>query len=77
MVAGKTKFVFLNRNCLYLLAICSTNEPIELIQAQLEYIYSQIVFLLTSKFEDLFISNASYDLRNLLFGTLLFTLLFT
>eukprot|EP00033_Pygsuia_biforma_P003953 GCRY01004330.1.p1 GENE.GCRY01004330.1~~GCRY01004330.1.p1 ORF type:complete len:557 (+),score=81.11 GCRY01004330.1:222-1892(+) len=66
--AGEHQFVFLQRESLFLVCVTRTGEPKELLLEQLDYLYSQIVALLTNAIEKIFSRKATYDLRNLLGG---------
>ncbi len=67
---GTRQFVFLVRRELTLLVVASTKEPEPFLKLQLEYLYQQVVLLLTARrIERCFAANASYDLRELLGGT--------
>ena len=67
--AGDHDFVFLIRGPLYLLAVSRTGEPVEQLTRQLQYLYDQVLFILTGGIDKTFASNPSYDLRSLLGGT--------
>ena len=67
--AGGADVVFLMRGALYLVAVCSTGETVEHVWRQLHLFHSQIISILTSKVEQIFQRNASYDVRGLLGGT--------
>jgi hypothetical protein len=64
--AGKRKIVFLLKNSLYFVVVSSTNEPEAILQKLIQYLYLQILMILTSKVHDLLASNSSKDLRDLL-----------
>jgi len=67
---GRRQFVFLIRQELTLLVVTSTREPEPFLKLQLEYLYHQIVLLLTARrITRCFAANPSYDLRELLGGT--------
>ena len=67
--AGRAQIVFVLRGSLYLVAVSTTGEPAEHIWRQLGFLHAQIISILTSKVEQIFQRNASYDVRNLLGGT--------
>ena len=66
IVAGDRTIVFFLRNSLYFISISSTNEPAIVLSAQLEFMYSQIVLVLTSKVQEVLRLNPSKDIRDLL-----------
>jgi vacuolar fusion protein MON1 len=66
IVAGDRTIVYFLRNSLYFVSISSTNEPAAVLSAQLEFMYSQIVFVLTSKVQEVLRANPSKDIRDLL-----------
>ncbi|KAI9014853.1 vacuolar fusion protein MON1 [Gaertneriomyces semiglobifer] len=68
--AGGHKFVFLLKGAIYLLAVSSTGESELQLRQQLEYLYSQIVFMITAaQLTRIFETRVNYDIRNLLGGT--------
>lgn len=67
--AGAATVVFVQRGALYLVAVCSSGEPVEHIWRQLHLFHAQIISILTKKVEQIFQRNASYDVRGLLGGT--------
>eukprot|EP01095_Lingulamoeba_sp_RSL-Kostka_P017571 TRINITY_DN9234_c0_g1_i1.p1 TRINITY_DN9234_c0_g1~~TRINITY_DN9234_c0_g1_i1.p1 ORF type:complete len:411 (+),score=83.48 TRINITY_DN9234_c0_g1_i1:123-1355(+) len=70
MIAGKHKIVFLVKGPIYLVCISKTNEPVELLLKQLEYMHSQVLYVLTaSGVNKIFDSRAQADIRPLLSGT--------
>ncbi len=64
--AGSRRIVYFIRNSLYFVAISSTGEPECVLSKQLEFLYSQILLVLTSKVHDILAANSSKDLRDLL-----------
>ncbi|KAI8918584.1 vacuolar fusion protein MON1 [Powellomyces hirtus] len=71
--AGSHKFVFTMKGPLYLVAVSSTGESEAQLRQQLGYLYSQILFILTStQLTRIFETRVNYDLRNLLAGTEMF-----
>lgn len=66
IVAGDRTIVYFLRNSLYFVSISSTNEPAAVLSAQLEFMHSQIVFVLTSKVQEVLRLNPSKDIRDLL-----------
>mmetsp|Transcript_53084 Transcript_53084/g.88245 ORF Transcript_53084/g.88245 Transcript_53084/m.88245 type:complete len:358 (+) Transcript_53084:445-1518(+) len=70
MVAGDHRFVFLPRGYLYLVAVACTTESEAMLQAQLEYLYAQIISILTAGIMRVFERQPSADVRHLLDGTL-------
>lgn len=69
IIAGSHKFVFLDRDQLLLVAVASTTESMHQIQIQLNYIYNQILSVLTHKqLCKIFECKPGYDLRTLLGG---------
>ncbi|KAJ3053009.1 Vacuolar fusion protein mon1b [Rhizophlyctis rosea] len=70
LTAGKHKFVFSAKGPLYLLAVSSIGESEIQLRNQLQYLYSQILFILTSaQLTKIFETRNNYDLRNLISGT--------
>ncbi|TPX36200.1 hypothetical protein SmJEL517_g01497 [Synchytrium microbalum] len=68
--AGAHKFVFASRGPLYLVAVSSTGESENQLREQIQYLYNQILFILTSaQLTRIFEQRVNYDLRNLLAGT--------
>ena len=67
--AGKVNIVFVLRGALYLVAVSSTGETVEHLWRQLGLLHSQIISILTSKVNQIFQRNASFDARGLLGGT--------
>ncbi|GBC12771.1 vacuolar fusion protein MON1 homolog A-like [Rhizophagus irregularis DAOM 181602=DAOM 197198] len=68
--AGNHKFVFLLKGPLYLVAVSRTNESETQLRDQLNYLYNQILSVLTStQLTRIFEQRINYDLRLLLGGT--------
>ena len=57
------------RGPLYLVAVSTCGDTVEYLWEQLHYLHAQIISILTSKVEQIFARNASFDLRGLLGGT--------
>lgn len=64
--AGNRKIVFMVESSLYFVCISSTNEPEIVLLKQLQFLYSQILLVLTAKVHDVLRINPSTDLRHLL-----------
>jgi len=64
--AGKRRIVYVVRESLIFVNISSTGEPEVVLCKQLEFAYSQILFILTSAVHNVLKVNASKDLRDLL-----------
>lgn len=64
--AGKRKIVYLLKNSLYFISISSTEEPEVVLLKQLNFLYNQILLVLTSKVHDVFKNNPAADIRQLL-----------
>jgi hypothetical protein len=64
--AGKRRIVYFIRNYLYFVSISSTGEPEAILCKQLEFLYSQILLVLTSQVHNVLKNNSSKDLRDLL-----------
>jgi vacuolar fusion protein MON1 len=69
IIAGDHKFIFCQKGPLYLVSVSRTLEPSKDLLMQLEYLQSQIIFLLTAGVNRLLETRADFDLRNLLSGT--------
>ena len=67
--AGARKFVFVLKGSLYFVSISGTTEPTEDLVQQLEYLYLQVISILTEKIQNIFEKKSNFDLRNLLGGT--------
>jgi hypothetical protein len=68
IIAGELRFVFYRRDPLYLLGITQQSDPPELVTRQLEYVYDQIVSLVTSGHIDALRKNPKRDIRHLIDG---------
>ncbi|EFC49000.1 predicted protein [Naegleria gruberi] len=67
---GDLRFVYVLKGALYFVSACRTSETNIEIAKQLETIYEQLVFILTSKnIQDILQKRSNFDLRNLLGGT--------
>jgi hypothetical protein len=64
--AGKRRIVYFIRNFLYFVSISSTGEPEAILCKQLEFLYSQVLLVLTSQVHNVLKNNSSKDLRDLL-----------
>lgn len=66
---GQHRVVFLMRGPLYLVAVSTCGDTVPYLWQQLDYLHAQVISILTSKIEQTFQRNASFDLRGLLGGT--------
>ena len=66
ITAGNRKIVYFVRESLFFVSMSSTREPEAVMYKQLEFAYSQILLILTSKVHSVLQNNASKDLRDLL-----------
>lgn len=66
---GNHNIVFLVRGPLYLVAASCCGDTVAYLSAQLHMLHSQLISILTSKVEEVFLRNAAFDLRSLLGGT--------
>lgn len=66
--AGRRRMVFFVKHALYFLCISSTGEPESSLRMELQYLYQQILFVLTAKVHSVFQNSPAYDLRELLGG---------
>ncbi|XP_017773543.1 PREDICTED: vacuolar fusion protein MON1 homolog A [Nicrophorus vespilloides] len=67
--AGSTKYVFLNKNHLILVAISKTEESVPQLVSQLNYVFNQIASILTlTRLNKIYEQRRNYDLRRLLSG---------
>lgn len=64
--AGGRRIVYFFRSQLYFISISSTDEPEAVLSRQLEFMYDQILFVLTSKVHDVLYLNSAKDIRDLL-----------
>jgi hypothetical protein len=67
--AGDHTIVFLTRGPIYLCCASRTGESSTTLRMQLDLLYRQFVFILTSKLSSILSKQAGYDLRALLGGT--------
>jgi hypothetical protein len=67
--AGNTKFVFLYRGPIYLVAISRTPESVRQLQIQLAASYEQFVSVLTGNVSKMIEDRPNYDVRSLMGGT--------
>ena len=66
IIAGDRSIVFLLRQSLYFVIISSTKEPENILLQQLDFLYQQILLILTSKVHNILENNPAVDLRSLL-----------
>ena len=67
VLAGDHKIVFLIRGPIYLISVSRTQEPTTHLARQLQFVYTQLVSILTRKgLEHVFKRKHGFDLRNLL-----------
>lgn len=64
--AGSRKIVYFIKNSLYFVAMSSTREPEVVLLRHLNFLYNQILLVLTSKVHDVFRNNSAADIRQLL-----------
>ncbi|KAJ9540548.1 hypothetical protein OSB04_027054 [Centaurea solstitialis] len=67
--AGKHQVVFLVKEPIYLVCISCTEEPYESLRRQLEFLYGQMILILTKSVNRCFQKNSKFDMRPLLGGT--------
>ncbi|KAJ7947814.1 Vacuolar fusion protein MON1 [Quillaja saponaria] len=67
--AGKHQVVFLVKGPIYLVCISCTEEPYESLRGQLEFIYDQMLLILTKSVNRCFEKNPKFDMTSLLGGT--------
>ncbi|KAJ6799265.1 vacuolar fusion protein MON1-like protein [Iris pallida] len=67
--AGKHQVIFLVKGPIYLVCICCTEEPYEVLKGQLELIYDQMLLILTKSLNRCFEKNPKFDMTPLLGGT--------
>eukprot|EP01038_Epipyxis_sp_PR26KG_P016072 gene16072-21827_t len=63
---GKRKIVYLLKQSIYFICMYSSDEPEAVIAKQLQFLYHQILLVLTGKVHDIFRNNPSADVRQLL-----------
>ena len=66
--AGSRRIVYFIRKSLYFICVSSTGEPESVMVKHLEFIYSQILLMLTNKVHSILDQDSSKDLRDLLGG---------
>ena len=66
IIAGDRRIVFLLRNSIYFVIVSSTAEPECILLKHLEYLYQQILFILTAKVHTILDNNPATDLRSIL-----------
>eukprot|EP01035_Chromulina_nebulosa_P020468 gene20468-26558_t len=64
--SNRRKILYFIRKSLYFIIISSTGENEAILQQQLEFMYSQILLILTTKVHEVLKLNSSKDLRDLL-----------
>lgn len=64
--AGNRTIVYFMKQSLYFVAMSSTNEPEVVLLKQLNFLYNQILVVLTSKVHDVFKNNPAADIRQLI-----------
>ncbi|XP_062082086.1 vacuolar fusion protein MON1 homolog [Humulus lupulus] len=67
--AGKHQVVFLVKGPIYLVCISCTEEPYESLKGQLEFMYGQMILILTKSVNRCFEKNSKFDMTSLLGGT--------
>uniref|UniRef100_A0A0D6R108 Vacuolar fusion protein MON1 homolog n=1 Tax=Araucaria cunninghamii TaxID=56994 RepID=A0A0D6R108_ARACU len=67
--AGNHQIVFSVKGPIYLVCISCTEEPFQALRVQLEFLYGQMLLILTNSIEKYFRKNAKFDMRPLLGGT--------
>ncbi|CAA2998188.1 vacuolar fusion MON1 homolog [Olea europaea subsp. europaea] len=67
--AGKHQVVFLVKGPIYLVCITCTEEPYESLRGQLEFLYGQMILILTKSLNRCFEKNPKFDMTPLLGGT--------
>lgn len=67
-MAGNQRCTFVDRDPIYLLAVTSTGEPREYIEKQLDYLYHQVLFVLTGSVLTRLRKRPNYDVRDLMGG---------
>lgn len=64
--AGKRRIIYFVKESLYFIAVSSTGEPEAILVKQLQFMYEQILLVLTHKVHNVLKNNFSKDLRDLL-----------
>ncbi|KAE8729496.1 class III HD-Zip family protein [Hibiscus syriacus] len=67
--AGNHQVVFLVKGPIYIVCISCTEEPLESLKGQLEFIYGQLILILTKSINRCFEKNPKFDMTPLLGGT--------
>lgn len=65
---GEHRFVFQNREPVYLLAVSEAGEPLAQLAAQMDFVYDQIVSLLTATRLNVLKRQPQYDVKKYLVG---------
>lgn len=66
LVAGQNKIVFLFRSSLYFICVSQIQEPEYVLVHLLDFLYQNILLILTSKVHDLIANNPAIDLTTLM-----------
>lgn len=66
---GRHQFVFVCKVNMYFVGVSSAGEPAAAIAKQLELLYNQVIFIVTTGVERVLVRNPAYDVRQLLAGT--------
>ena len=74
VTAGSLKIVFVLKGPIYLVSVSKTGEPVSQLSQQLNYMYSQIISILTGRIVSILEKKAYFDIRNLLGGLYFFYL---
>lgn len=69
VIAGDHTFVFVQKGVINLACVSRTREPASQLAQQLNYMYSQILSILTGGVLKIFEKRAQFDLRSLLGGS--------
>ncbi|EPS59711.1 hypothetical protein M569_15094, partial [Genlisea aurea] len=67
--AGKHQVVFVVKGPIYLVCISCSDEPYESLKEQLEFLYGQMILILTKSVDRCFEKNPKFDMTSLLGGT--------
>ena len=76
VTAGPLKIVFVLKGPIYLVSVSKTGEPVSQLSQQLNYMYSQIISILTGRIVSILEKRAQFDIRNLLGGFFFFSFFF-
>lgn len=68
IVAGRYRLVFLSRSPVYLFAVSRTGESVAHLRQQLQHLFAQMLFVVTTRGFAILKKNASYDMRGVLKG---------